>query len=77
MNGVPEGAVFSRVAVEVDGEKGALLDRTHGWIVIFRKADGSFVSQLKSQRFKEASDIEFDGEGRLWMLVGGVMVEVK
>ena len=77
LNGAPTGAVFSRVAVEQDGERGAILDKTHGWVVLFKKEDGSFISQWLSDQFTEAADIEFDGEGKLWVLVKGMMAEVK
>ena len=77
LSGVPEGAVFSRVAVEREGDRVALLDKVHGWIIMFKKEDGSFVSQLNSGQFMEAGDIEFDGEGKLWVLAKGIMAEVK
>jgi len=77
LSGVPEGAVFSRIAIEREGENMALLDSRKGQVVIFKKEDGSFVSQLSSSQFKEASDIDFDGDGRLWVLTKGTMSEVR
>jgi len=77
LSSVPEGAMFTRVSAELDGERVALLDSTHGWIVLFKKEDGSFISQFNSEKFKEAGDIEFDGQGKLWVLIKGVMAEVR
>ena len=75
ISGGPEQAKYVRVAT---GEKDlALLDREQGWIVIFKKEDGVFESQLKSVKFTQAEDIEFDGAGRLWVMISGMMAQVR
>lgn len=73
LNGVPEKAMFSKVAVSAVDDKIALLDTANGSISVFKKEDGSFIEQLKMDGLREASDIEFDDEGGLWVLIKGVL----
>jgi hypothetical protein len=60
-----------KLAVEVNGNRLAILDTTNSQVSIFKKDDGSFVQQLKSSSLKTARDIEFDDTGNLWVLNDG------
>ena len=77
LSGCPEGAVFERVAVETDGEKLAMLDKVHGWVLVFNKESGEFVTHIKLDELKEARDVEYDGEGRLWVMIKGEVAEIR
>lgn len=77
LNGVPEKAAFSRIAVEQGGVRVALLDIQNGSVLLFKKEDGGFLEQLKLDSLKEATDIEFDEEGNLWVLIKGVVGTLK
>lgn len=77
ISGGPENAKYIRISVQQDGDNLAVLDKEHGWIVIFKKDGGTFVSQLVNEKFKQASDIEYDSNGKLWVLTSGTMAEAE
>ncbi|KKT30182.1 MAG: hypothetical protein UW41_C0021G0013 [Candidatus Collierbacteria bacterium GW2011_GWC2_44_18] len=77
LSGLPIDIKVQRVAVETDGVKLALLDTGHGWVVMCSKETGICNQVLKSSRLTEATDIEFDGQGNLMVLVGGTVGVMK
>lgn len=77
LNGIPERMNLNRIAVEADGDRMALLEADKGMVVIFNKTDGSFKEQLKIATDQKITDVEFDDEGGLWVLAGGVIGKVK
>ncbi len=78
LNGTPDGAKFAKIAVDQESEgKIALLDSSNGWVVTFKKSDGSFIGQFKSEKIKQGKDIEFDQNGKLWLLAAGQLFEMK
>ena len=77
VSGLPEGIKVNRIAVEQDGTRLALLGSSTGAVVICSKDTGVCSQVLKSGRLIEASDIEFDGQGNLLVLVGGTVGVIK
>jgi len=77
LSGLPADIQVKRAAVETDGKRLALLDSSHGWVVICSKETGICSQVLKSDRLTEATDVEFDGQGNLMVLVGGTVGVMK
>jgi len=77
LNGTPEGLKIDRLALEESGNRLALLDKTNGIVVICQKDNGNCSQQLRSERLKSASDVEFDATGTLWVLVSGTIGTLK
>lgn len=73
LNGSPSVSHYNKIAIDQNGDTLALLDTTYGAVTTFKKSDGSFIAQLKSDSLKQASDINFDDNGKLWVLIGGSM----
>lgn len=77
VGGLPEGIKVKRMAIEVDGSRIALLDVNAGMVVICNKDNGNCPQQLKSERLKMAKDVEFGGDGSLYVLFPGVIGKLK
>ena len=77
LTGLPSNIKVRRLAVERDGNKLALLDKNNGMIVVCSKGNGVCNQVLKSSKLLEASDVEFDGQGNLMVLVGGIVGVMK
>jgi len=69
--GMPEEVRVSRIAVEQTGNKIALLDTSVGRVIFCDKESGNCNSQLKSEKIKTATDIEYDSDGVLNLLFPG------
>jgi len=74
INGVPEGAKTSKIAVSLEGDKLAMLDSTNGMVILCSKETGNCAQILKSEKLKSAMDVEFDGESLLVLISGTVGV---
>lgn len=72
LNGVPMGAKTSRIAVQLEGDSLAMLDNVNGMVIVCSKETGNCGQQLKSEKLKTASDIEFDG-ATLMVLINGTV----
>ncbi len=77
LNGMPEGTKATRIALQQEGDSLAVLDKTAGTVIVCSKETGSCSQQLKSDKLKSAGDIEYDDEGNLLVLVGGVIGLLK
>ncbi|HOX96407.1 MAG TPA: hypothetical protein PLI45_03415 [Candidatus Woesebacteria bacterium] len=77
LNGVPEGTKATRIAIQQEGDGMAILDTTNGVVVLCGKETGNCSQQLKSEKLKTASDIEYDGSGNLLVLIAGVVASLK
>ncbi|HSV94404.1 MAG TPA: hypothetical protein VLH94_00290, partial [Spirochaetia bacterium] len=74
ISGVPTGAKISRIAVQMDGVNLAMLDTVNGMVIVCSKETGNCGQQLKSEKLKSATDIEYDGESLLVLISGTVGV---
>ncbi len=72
LNGVVEGTKTSRIAVQAEGNNLAMLDTVNGTVVVCSKETGNCEQQLRSEKLKMATDIEYDGNVLL-VLVGGTV----
>jgi len=72
LNGVVEGAKTSKIAVQIEGDGLAMLDTVNGSVIVCSKETGNCEKQLKSEKLKMATDIEYDGSVLL-VLVGGMI----
>ena len=72
LSGVPEGAKTSKIAVQMDGPSLAMLDTNLGVIIVCSKETGNCEQQLKSEKLKLASDIEYDGSDLLVLVAGTI-----
>jgi hypothetical protein len=77
VSGLPAEIKVNRVAVEQDGTRLALLGSSSGVVVLCSKDTGVCSQILKSGRLIEASDIEFDGQGNLMVLMAGTVGIIK
>lgn len=77
ISGLPAGAKISRIAVEVEGGRIALLDVNAGMVIICNKDNGNCSQQLRADRLKQARDLEFGSEGSLYVLFPGVVGRLK
>jgi hypothetical protein len=73
ISGLSPDMEFEKVAVEKEGDRIALLSSKSGSVVFCSKKDGTCSQQIKSEKLKEAKDIEFDGENRLIVLFPGAV----
>lgn len=73
LNGVPDGAKTTKIALQQTGTSLALLDTTNGMVIVCNKTTGNCDQQLKSDKLKTASDIEYDGSGNLLVLINGTV----
>ena len=73
VSGLSPDMEFEKVSVEKEGDRIALLSSKSGSVVFCSKKDGTCSQQIKSDKLKEAKDIEFDGENRLIVLFPGVV----
>ncbi len=76
ISGVPEGTKTSKLAVQLSGTSLAMLDSVTGTVFVCSKDTGNCDQQLKSDKLKSASDIEFDG-GDLLVLISGTVGVLK
>lgn len=74
LSGVSEGAKTSKIAVQMDGNNLAMLDTNSGTVIVCSKETGNCEQQLKSEKLKTASDIEYDGSSLLVLSSGTVGV---
>ncbi|TRZ42343.1 hypothetical protein D4S03_12405, partial [bacterium] len=74
LSGVPGGAKTSKIAVQMDGPSLAMLDTNSGTVIVCSKETGNCEQQLKSEKLKLASDIEYDGSSLLVLSSGTVGV---
>ena len=74
LNGVPEGVKTSRIAVQLEGSSLAMLDKVNGMVIVCSKETGNCEQQLKSEKLKMATDIEYDGTVLLVLTEGTVGV---
>ena len=74
LSGVPEGAKTSKITVQMDGPSLAMLDTNSGMVIVCSKETGNCEQQLKSEKLKSASDIEYDGSNLLVLFSGTVGV---
>lgn len=72
LSGVPEGTKTSKIAVQPEGNSIAMLDTNSGVVIICSKETASCGQQLKSEKLKLATDIEFDGNSLLVLVSGTV-----
>ncbi len=77
LSGLTEGMKISRIAIETEGDKLALLDSTSGAVAVCSKTTGACSQLLKSEKLREVKDIEFDAEGNLLVLLPGVVGILK
>lgn len=77
LSGLTPGLKLSRLAVEPEGDRIALLDNSAGAVAVCSKKTGACSQLLKSQRLREVSDIEFDDQGNLLVLLPGVVGVLK
>jgi hypothetical protein len=75
--GLPLETKAFRLAVWGEGAKLAILDRQAGVIAVCDKESGVCSAQLKQESLKSASDIEFDENGNLLVLMGGKIGVLK
>lgn len=74
LNDVPVGAKTTKLAVQLEGTKLAMLDTLNGMVIICSKETGNCEQQLKSEKLKTATDIEYDGESLMVLMSGTVGV---
>lgn len=74
LSGVPEETKTSKIAVQTDGPSLAILDTNKGVVIVCSKETGNCAQQLKSEKLKTASDIEYDGSNLLVLVSGTVGV---
>lgn len=74
LSGVPEGTKTVKIAVQLEGTKLAMLDVKNGVVIVCSKETGNCEQQLKSEKLKSATDIEFDEENILVLVSGTVGV---
>lgn len=74
LNGVPEGVRPTKLAVQLEGDGLAMMDKLNGVVVVCNKETGSCGQQLKSEKLKTAADIEYDGSSLLVLAAGVVGV---
>lgn len=72
LNGVPAGVKTAKIAVQLEGTNLAMLDTVNGVVIVCSKETGNCAQQLKSEKLKTASDIEFDGNELLVLVAGTV-----
>ncbi len=77
LSGLANGLKISRVAIEQDGDKLALLDNSSGVVAICSKDTGVCSQLLKAEKLREVKDIEFDAQGNLLVLLPGVIGVLK
>lgn len=77
LSGLSSGLKIVRVAVELEGDRVALLDSTSGAVAICSKTTGACSQLLKSEKLREAKDLEFDETGKLLILLPGVVGVLK
>ncbi|HCQ31701.1 TPA: hypothetical protein DIU27_04965 [Candidatus Collierbacteria bacterium] len=77
LSGVPVDIKITRIAVEQEGSRLALLSSSNGVVILCSKDTGVCDQILKSSRLVEASDIEFDRQGALMVLIGGTVGVLK
>ncbi|KKT55271.1 MAG: hypothetical protein UX08_C0003G0007 [Candidatus Collierbacteria bacterium GW2011_GWB1_45_35] len=77
LSGLTEGMKISRLAVEPEGDKIALLDNFSGAVAVCSKKTGVCSQLLKSEKLKQAKDVEFDAQGNLLVLLPGVVGILK
>lgn len=73
VSGLSPEMEFEKMSVEKEGDRIALLSSKSGSVVFCSKKDGVCSQQIKSDKLKEAKDIEFDGENRLIVLFPGAV----
>ncbi len=71
LRGVPEGFGGYRLAVEQEGKKLAVLDRSAKRLVIFDKETGDYVEQIMGDFLGKAEDLVYKKDGRLMVLGEG------
>lgn len=74
LSGVPVGAKTSKLAVQMDGPSLAMLDTNAGVVIVCSKETGNCGQVLKSEKLKQARDVEYDGNNLLVLLSGTVGV---
>ena len=74
LSGVPEGVKTVKIAVQVEGSSLAMLDTVNGRVIVCSKETGNCEQQLKSEKLKTATDIEYDGSVLLVLVNGTVGV---
>ena len=72
LNGVPAGAKTSKIAVQTEGTGLAMLDAVNGMVIVCSKETENCEQQLKSEKLKSATDIEYDGTTLLVLVSGTV-----
>lgn len=77
ISGLTAGMKISRMAIEIDGDKMALLDSVSGAVAVCSKTTGACSQLLKSEKLREVKDIEFDTQGNLLVLLPGVVGVLK
>lgn len=77
LNGLPAVLKVRRIAVDQNNPKIALLDSTNAVVIVCDKENGSCGQTLKSGKLLEATDIEFDSQGNLLVLINGVVGVMK
>jgi len=77
ISGLTSGVKISRMAVEPEGDRIALLDNNSGVVAVCSKTSGSCTQLLKSEKLREAKDVEFDEKGNLLVLLPGVVGILK
>lgn len=73
LTGSPEKLVGDRVAVQIEGEKLAILDTNGSRVVVFNKGTGEYEYQLVGEVFGKAKDIMYAEDGKLMVLSEGKM----
>ncbi|MBU1071356.1 hypothetical protein KKG65_02995, partial [Patescibacteria group bacterium] len=77
LEGKPENLVGGRLAVQLDGEKLAILDNAGSRIVIFDKESGEYLHQLMWEGFSKTKDLLYTADGRLLVLSEGKLLWVE
>jgi hypothetical protein len=77
LEGKPESLVGDRLAVQLEGEKIAILDIASSRVVVFNKESGEYLYQLIWDGFSSGKDIVYTEDGRLMVLSGGKLYWVE
>ena len=77
LEGKPDNLVGDRLAVQLEGDKIAVLDVKNSRVVVFNKESGEYLHQLIWDGFSEAKDILYIEDGRLMVLSGGKLYWIE
>lgn len=77
LEGKPESLVGDRLAVQIEGEKIAILDSASSRVVVFNKESGEYLYQLIWDGFSNSKDIIYTEDGRLMVLSEGKLYWVE